>query len=652
MVAAAIPGIYIRKMIRRIGASTNTMRTSPSLFAILLLFSVLPSARVGAGAAAEWWVAPGGSDAAPGSPGAPLASLAAALGKWRNWSGAQELPVLATPRIILCDGVYPISQPIFFQSSDFKWPNVPVIIEAAPGARPILSGGTAIGNWEKLTAKIHGLPAVARGEVWVADVPKRGGRFLEFRQLWVNKKRAIRARKPNGETLARLVAWDRTNQVAALPAAALAGIERPAQLELVMDQVWEIAVLRVKSIRRQGTNALLTFRQPESLIEFQHPWPPVTVNAKYQAPFYLANALEFLDEPGGWFEDLAAGKVYYWPRAGEDMSRAMVFAPVLETLVQIEGVPDRPVAGIQFKGITFAHTTWLRPSHQGHVPLQAGMYLLAAKKLSPNGMADHPGLDNLAWIGRPPAAVSVKNAGHISFEGCTFEHLASAGLDFETGTHDDLVQGCVFRDIGGNGIQIGKFSDTNIETHLPYAPSDKLEICAHENFFDNVINNCGEEDWGCVGIAVGYAQNVSIEHNEIFNLPYTGISVGWGWTKMTNALRDNFIFANRVHHVGRRLGDLGGIYTLSAQPGTVIAENSIFDLQPSPYVMDPNHWYYLYLDEGSSFLTVRDNWCPAGKFLKNANGPGNFWTNNGPQVSEQIKDAAGLEPPFRNNLPQ
>ena len=162
--------------------------------------------------------------------------------------------------------------------------------------------------------------------------------------------------------------------------------------------------------------------------------------------------------------------------------------------------------------------------------------------------------------------------------------------------------------------------------------------------------DCGNEDWGCAGIAAGYVRSVTIAHNEICRLPYTGISLGWGWTQMTNALRDNLVLANHVHDIGRRLGDLGGIYCLSAQPGTVIAENCIADIAPSPYVPDPNHWYYLYLDEGSALITVRDNWCPAEKFLRNANGPGNVWTNNGPQVTAAIKSAAGLEPAFRNIL--
>ena len=59
---------------------------------------------------------------------------------------------------------------------------------------------------------------------------------------------------------------------------------------------------------------------------------------------------------------------------------------------------------------------------------------------------------------------------------------------------------------------------------------------------------------------------------------------------------------------------------------------------------------YIYLDEGSSFTVVRDNWCPAEKFIRNANGPGNTWEKNGPSVVPAVRDAAGLEPAFRDLL--
>jgi hypothetical protein len=617
--------------------------------ATLLLACLLPAACA---RAVEFWVAPTGAGRPDGSRENPFTNPVAALEKVSALRRLETIPAGEPVRIVLRGGIYPLTRPLSFRSPAFAGKTSSTIIVAAPDEHPVLSGGVSITGWQQLGLNVSGLPTTARGKVWVADASKVAGRILEFRQLWVNDAKAIRARKPNGDQFARLVAWDKAHQVATIPAAMLAGIKHPGRLEMLIEQVWEIAVLRVKSIRIQNTNALITFKQPASKIEFEHPWPPVIVTANYHAPFHLANAMEFLDSPGEWFEDVRAGKIYYWPRDGEDLTRAKVIAPVTETLVQIEGSLDTPVANIKFQGITFAHTTWLRPSQQGHVPLQAGMFLLSAKKLSPHGTSYHSGLDNLAWIGRPSAAITMKNAKHISFENCTFEHLASAGLDFQSGTHDDLVEGCTFRDIGGNGIQLGKFSDTNVETHVPYNPSDEREVCGHEKISNNVVTDCGNEDWGCVGISVGYAKNVSIAHNDVFNLPYTGISVGWGWTKTANCARDHLVFANRIHHVGQRLGDLGGIYTLSAQPGTVVAENSIADIQPGPFVPDPQHWFYLYLDEGSSGITVRDNWCPAEKFLRNANGPGNLWTNNGPMVSEKIKTAAGLEPAFQYLLNQ
>src|SRR5262249_34162967 len=144
--------------------------------------------------------------------------------------------------------------------------------------------------------------------------------------------------------------------------------------------------------------ARLTFQSPESRIQFEHPWPQPVMSTNGNAPFFLANAIEFLDQPGEWFQEMPGGRIYYWPRPGEDLSRADAIVPALETLVRIEGSLDRQVAHIQFNGIEFANTTWLRPSHAGHVPLQAGMFLLDAYKLSPKGTDYHRGLDNQAWI--------------------------------------------------------------------------------------------------------------------------------------------------------------------------------------------------------------------------------------------------------------
>lgn len=579
-----------------------------------------------------------------------MASPAAALEKAEQMCHIEGLSNFTSVRIMLGRGIYHLQKPLRFGKGGFNHQKIPVSIESLPGEHPVLSGGVQVTGWARSKDRIPGLPEGAQDHVWVADAPSINGKTPVARQLWVDEKKAIRARSPNGDDLHRLLAWNKSNQTALIPLQALAGVTNPGAMEMIVDQVWENAMLRVNSIQCRNDGALVAFKQPESGIEFEHPWPPVIVKSNYQAPFFLANRIEFLDSPGEWIEDVENRKIYYWPRAGEDLTKARVTVPALETLVEIAGSEDEPVKNIHFKGITFAHACWTRPSEKGHVPLQAGMYMIKARKLSPKGTPYHAGLDNVAWIGRPPGAVSVKNASGVSFEDCRFEHLASAGLDFQSDTHGDLVEGCVFRDISGNGIQLGKFSDENVETHMPYNPADEREVCSHERIANNVVSDCGNEDWGCVGIAAGYVRSVVIEHNELFDLPYTGISVGWGWTKKANVMRDNLVHANSIHDVGRVLNDLGGIYILSAQPGTVVCENAISDIKPSRYVPDPEHWFYLYLDEGSSFVTVSNNWCPSEKFLKNANGPGNAWTNNGPQVSENIKSAAGLLPAFRSKL--
>jgi hypothetical protein len=237
----------------------------------------------------------------------------------------------------------------------------------------------------------------------------------------------------------------------------------------------------------------------------------------------------------------------------------------------------------------------------------------------------------------------VSASNYSVFENCTFEHLGACGLDFIYGSHHDRVEKCIFKDIAGNGMQIGQFSDRGMETHLPYDPSDEREICTHQNIANNYITDVSNEDWGCVGIAAGYVQDINIEHNEISEVSYTGISLGWGWTKTVNCMQNNRIHANYIHGYAKHMYDVAGIYTLSVQSKSYITENRVERIYKPPYAHDPNHWFYLYMDEGSSFITIKNNWCPEEKFLKNANGPGNTWENNGPMVSEEIKNNAGIK---------
>jgi hypothetical protein len=615
------------------------MKRLPScLFAFFVLISL-------SGHAAEIYVASNGADNNPGTSQQPLATISSALRKARELRRLHDPSIINGIHIILKGGIYTLYEPVFIRPEDSGTKDSPTIIEAAPGEQPVLTGGITITGWKKLTTTVSGLPTIAKGKVWIVDVPMIGGKLFEFRQLWINNDKAVRAKDPNGDSMHRILNWNKAEQSCTIPARNISFSEG---MELFIHQWWAIAILRIKEMQMQGDSAKLFFHQPESKIQSEHPWPaPWLSKETGNSAFYLTNSIQFLDEPREWYLDIAHQKLYYWPRDNEDMRTAMATASSLETILRIEGTIDNPVSFISFKNILFQHTGWLRPSQKGHVALQAGMFLLDAYKLKTPGTPDKAGLENQAWIGRQPAAVEGSFANNIQFQTCRFEHLAATGLDWKKGTMHDEVTGCLFNDIGGTAIQAGVFSDEAYETHLPYNPSDERELCSDLHITNNLITNVTNEDWGCVGISAGYVRNIRIEHNEVNEVSYSGICVGWGWTRTVNAMRNNHIYANKVHHYAKHMYDVGGLYTLSAMPGTVIEENYIDSIYKAPYAHDPKHWFYYYLDEGSSYITIKNNWSPSEKVMRNANGPGNTWENNGPLVADSIKANAGLQKQYQ-----
>lgn len=588
--------------------------------------------------AAVIYVSPAGRDHNPGTMEEPLASLHTALRQARELRRLKKVAVDEPVRIRMAGGVYALHEPVFIRPEDAGTASSPTVIEALDEARPVLSGGLRVPDWKK------------EGRFWVAELPYFNGNPLNFRQLWVNGKKAVRARNVSDfEQMDRILSNDKRNEVLWVPARSVQKILKSPEPELVIHQMWAIANLRIRSITVQGDSAGIRFHQPESRIQFEHPWPQPMIKEGFNSAFYLTNAKELLDEPGEWFFDRSRNKLYYYPLPGEDMRTAEAVVPALDRLVEVIGTADRKVEHIQFNGIGFEYTTWIRPSEKGHVPLQAGMYLLDGYKLRPPGVPGNlnPGIENQAWVGRPPAAVMLSDTRRTVFEGCVFKHLGSAGIDYLEGSYADTIRGCVFRDIAGNAMQLGKLSDPGMEAHLPYDPADRREICSHLQVCNNYLTDVANEDWGCVAICAGYVTDINISHNEISEIPYSGISLGWGWTKTVNCMRNNRVHANRIHHYARHMYDVAGIYTLSVQSKTFITENVVEAIYSPSYVHDPHHWFYLYTDEGSSFMVVKDNWCPEEKFLQNANGPGNTWENNGPMVSDEIRARAGLEADYR-----
>ena len=598
--------------------------------------------------AGEIWISPKGSDFNDGTRQSPKATLTSALRQAREWRRTEDNRIQGGITIYMEGGTYAFHEPVFIRPEDSGTKESPTIIRSVGDEKVILSGGISINGWKK------------QGKVWVADVPVFNGRPLDFRQLWVNGKKAVRARDVEDfEKMNRICSVDEKNEILYVPAVSIRrlidnkGNLKAKYAEMVLHQMWCVANLRIRSVEVQGDSAAIRFHQPESRIQFEHPWPrPMVTTNGHNSAFYLTNARELQDVPGEWYHDIDARKVYYYPREGEKMQEVEVIVPAVETLVRVEGTLDRPVCHIRFEKITFSYTTWMRPSEKGHVPLQAGMYLTDGYRIDPKmqrNYLNHP-LDNQGWLGRPAAAVRVVAARQIDFERCRFEHLGSTGLDYEEAVQGGVVRGCLFRDIAGNGLLVGSFSPAAHETHLPYDPADRREVCTQQH-----INNCyfteiGNEDWGCLAIAAGYVGDVNIEHNEISEVPYSGISLGWGWTQTVNCMRNNRVHANLIHHYAKHMYDVAGIYTLGSQPKSYVTENCVHSIYKPGYVHDPNHWFYLYTDEGSSFITVRDNWTEGEKYLQNANGPGNVWENNGPKVDSVIRERAGLEAGYKDLL--
>lgn len=586
------------------------------------------------------YVSTRGNDQAAGTKEAPLQTLEQAIKQAREWRRLQRPEAAGGIKILLEEGIYRQYKTLFIRPEDSGRPDSPTLICAAPNAKVVISGGVPVNNW-KQGCEDNRITPTLRKKIWVAEAPHIGNRILETRQMWVNGVKAQRASQFPDGTMEQMIDFNPKEETITIPIPQIKELEKASQLEMIVHQRWAIAILRVKDIRIEGSQAKVSFHQPESQLEFAHPWPqPVIGGERGNSSFCLTNALELVDEPGEWFQDYPSGRIYYYPRPDEDMKNAEVIIPTLETLMAASGTPERSVKHIRFQDISFEHASWMRPSYQGHVTLQGGFHLIDAYKLHEPGLPEKAELENQAWIGRPEAAIKVKYGSHIDFDHCTFQHLAATGVDYEQAVSNSVIENCLFTDIGGTGLLVGTFPDEGFETHVPYKPLHEEKLCSHITIRNNLVSEVTNEDWGCVGIGAGYVKNIHIEHNEVCHVNYSGICVGWGWTSLESGMSGNRIEANYVHHFARRLYDAGGLYTLSNQPGSVMRNNRIEHLTDAPYATN-DRAFYIYFDEATNGYTVENNWCPSERFDSNRPGPDNVWKNNGPQVDEKIKLKAG-----------
>ncbi len=357
---------------------------------------------------------------------------------------------------------------------------------------------------------------------------------------------------------------DRTITIPTPPAKVL----QTKGLEMVVHQRWAIAILRVKEMKVMGDRTVVSFLEPESRLEFEHPWPQPVIGGERGNSSFLLRTTEKRDG--------------------------------IERLIIIDGANH-----INFQGISFENTCWNRPLHNGHVTLQGGFPLIDAYKLKEHpGLPWDSGLENQAWVERPVSAVSVRNANHVHFKSCRFQHLAATALDYVDNISDCHITNNHFEDIGGTAVMAGSFAESPMEVHRPY--THLAERCQRIVIHDNTIHDATNEDWGTVAIALGYVRHCTVSNNTISCVNYSGICIGWGWTPLDTGMKDNHITHNKVSDYARQLYDAGGIYTLSNQPASEICNNDISQPHPAPYATN-YRGFCIYLDARTDGFTLENN---------------------------------------------
>lgn len=582
---------------------------------------ILPVAPAAAAIAIA--VSPAGSDDGDGSIAHPFRTLERAQQAVRRANRTQSVTVT------LADGLYPLTAPLRFGAEDGGQGGNVVRWQAAPGAHPRISGGSAVTGWA--------LADRARG-IWVADVP----RGLDPRHFWVDGRMAQRAQVQIPRKAVEITA---TGMTIVDPAwRFLAGLPDQSRIEVehtgfFTDRRAMVAGIEGDTIRMQ---------QPgwrNNLIGYDTLGRPVSVAS---ARMFLINALAFLRDAGQWYVDPAAGKLYYKPRAGEDMARADAVLPRLESLASIAGSYDRPVADLQFSGIAFGYTSWLGPSSaEGYASQQSGAYLAG---VVPGYPADP--LRDCSWgcwafetmrnrWRQQPAAVQVAAAVRVTFDHAEFAHLGQIALGI--GNNPDANAGGIgfgaagievrhsrFSDLAGGAIMVGGI--TPDAHHPPRAEMGVRNVVIADNRIENVSQDFKEQ----AAVLVTYAAGTIIEHNDVSGAPYDGIDIGWGWGvndpggsgayrsrtrgyydqpgnivyDTPTILRDTVVRGNRVHRVKTWFEDGGAIYHLSADPGALIAENYVYDVPGA---------IGLYLDEGSRYTLLRQNVIDGAGIWLNAN---------------------------------
>ncbi|NEA30997.1 discoidin domain-containing protein [Streptomyces sp. SID13031] len=552
----------------------NVPRRLLAVLAGLLVPSALLAAPAEATGPTTLYVAPAAhAKGGTGTLARPLSSLEQARDQVRKLTKHQRGDI----RVVLLPGDYRRTDTFQLTSQDSGRNGHKVIYQALPGTSVTIDGGRLVTGWT--------LSDPAKN-IYKAHVGS-----IDFRQFYVNGERQQRARGPENPP-----GWSKTTTGYTDTTSSLANFKNQGDIEV--DSRWGWMHYRCPVQSAVGTT--VTMQQPCYYNANLHEGQEI------QNPTWIENAYELLDSPGEWYLDKSTGDVYYLPKPGQSPTTATVVVPQVQSLVDVTGSITDPVQNIQFDGITFSYSTWLAPSSDdGMVEGQAGF------RINGSGWRDFDH-SRLYWE-KTPGAVNVGYSRNISFTGNTFTHLGAVGLNLNTGSQGTTIRGNIVRDVAATGIQVG---GTDIIDHHP---ADARAITKDTLVSNNVITKAAADYSGSLAIMAGYTEHTVIEHNKIYDLPYSGISVGWGWGNTdvggdTNypgnfgipiydtptTAKNNIIRDNSISDIMKHQADGGAIYTLSMQPGSVVSGNYIKNTPGPAYGA-------IYHDEGSRYFTTTGN---------------------------------------------
>jgi len=501
-------------------------------------------------AAQSFYVSANGSDTNAGTNvAAPFQTLARAQTAVQaiNFFQSGDLTVY------LSGGLYRLTNAITFTEADSGQHGHRVIWQAMPGQTPAIDGGILVTNWKL---------ADGSKNIWEASVPAG----VTFRQLYVNGIRGQMARTPDDFGLVETTNgyWSSDSRLRAM-----ADSTSMSTLEVVVQpSAWGEDILPVADVAAAGT---VTIQNPAWSI--YQSW----TNWGHPSVLYLQSAYEFLANSGDWYLNPAGGTVYYLPRSGDNMTNAVVEAPVLEQLFVLAGTSNNPVGNMRFEGLTFQNTTWRL--------IGPGWGLL-------QGQANQPEFTPTNWTVK--AALDASGALNVDVNQCTFMHLGGNGVNVLKGSENVVIDHCLFHDLAATAIQVDEGWAANDFGATSAQINEDILVA------NNTIYDVGVDYPSACGIFLGYTRNCSVLHNQLFLLPYTGISIGWGWGVPVSYTSGNSIQGNCIHDYLQVLADGGGIYCLGMQQHATLADNYIFSANGG--------WGGdLYLDQGSINWSVFNN---------------------------------------------